>query len=66
MPSCPPVFQLLKKATRTFNFLQKFSLVKNILNLRINLRNEFRYSYVFIAYMKGFYPRQYLALYTTA
>ena len=35
-------------------------------NLRINLRNELLYSYVFIAYVKGFNPRRYLALYIKA
>ena len=66
MPSCPPIFGLLKKAIRTIIFLRTFSLVKNVRNLRINLRNELLYSYVFIAYMRGFTPRRYLALYTTA
>ena len=47
-PSCPPIFLLLKKATRTFNFLRTFSLVKNIRNLRINLRNKLLYSYVLL------------------
>ena len=32
-PSCPPIFWLIKKATRTFNFLQIFLLVKDIRNL---------------------------------
>ena len=27
-PSCPPIFWLIKKATRTFNFLRIFLLVK--------------------------------------
>ena len=31
-PSCPIVFWLLKKATRIFNFLRTFSLVKNMRN----------------------------------
>ena len=32
-PSCPPIFWLLKKATRTFNFLRMFLLAKDIRNL---------------------------------
>ena len=52
----PQVFWLLKKATRTFNFLRTFLLVKDIRNLRISLRNELLYSYVFITYMRGFTP----------
>ena len=48
----PSNFLLLKKTTRIFKFLRTFSFVKNIRNLRINLRNELLYSYVFIAYMR--------------
>ena len=32
-PSCPPIFWLIKKATRTFNFLRIFLLVKDLRNL---------------------------------
>ena len=32
-PSCPPIFWLIKKPTRTFNFLRIFLLVKDIRNL---------------------------------
>ena len=32
-PSCPPIFWLIKKATRTFYFLQIFLLVKDIRDL---------------------------------
>ena len=52
----PSDFWLLKKATRTFNFLRMFLLVKDIRNLQISLRNELLYSHVFITYMKGFTP----------
>jgi len=52
----PPVFWLLKKASRQCNFLQTFLLVKDIRNLRISLLSELMYSYVFITYMKGFTP----------
>ena len=55
-PSGPPIFWLLKKTTRTFNFLQTFLLVKDIRNFRISLRNELLYSYVFITYMREFIP----------
>ena len=54
----------LKKATRTFNVLRTFLLVKDIRNLQINLRNKLLYFHVFITYMRGFTPLQYLALYT--
>ena len=48
-------------------FLQTFSLVKkNIRNLRINLRNEHLFPYVFFAFMRGFNRRRYLALYNKA
>ena len=33
-------------------------------NLQINLRNKVLYLYILIAYMTGFTPCQYLALYT--
>ena len=56
MLSCPPIFRLLKTATRIFIFLLTFLLVKNILNLHINLRNEPLHSYIFIMYMRGFAP----------
>jgi len=36
-PSCPSIFWLLKKATRTFNFLRMFLLVKDIRNLQISM-----------------------------
>ena len=49
-PSCPPIFRLLIKATRTLNFLRIFLLVKNIRNLQISLRNELLYSHDFITY----------------
>ena len=39
MPSCRPIFWLLKKATKNFNFLRIFLLVKDIRNLQISLRN---------------------------
>ena len=52
----PPVSWLLKKATRTFNFLQMILLVKDIRKFRISLRNELLYSYVFITYMREFIP----------
>ena len=39
-PSCPLIFWLLKKATRTFNFLRMFLLVKDIRNFQISLPNE--------------------------
>ena len=32
-PSCPPIFWLIKKASRTFNFLRIFLLVKDLRNL---------------------------------
>ena len=32
-PSCPPIFWLIKKVTRTLNFLRIFLLVKGIRNL---------------------------------
>ena len=32
-PSCPPIFWSIKKATRTFNFLRIFLLVKDLRNL---------------------------------
>ena len=32
-PSCLPIFWLIKKATRTFNFLRIFLLVKDLRNL---------------------------------
>ena len=32
-PSCPPFFWLIKKATRTFNFLRIFLIVKDMRNL---------------------------------
>ena len=32
-PSCPPIFWSFKKATRTFNFLRIFLLVKDLRNL---------------------------------
>ena len=32
-PSCPPIFWLIKKATRTFNFLRIFLLVRDLRNL---------------------------------
>ena len=32
-PSCPPIFLLIKKATRIFNFLRIFLLVKDLRNL---------------------------------
>ena len=32
-PSCPPIIWLIKKATRTFNFLRIFLLVKYLRNL---------------------------------
>ena len=32
-PGCPPIFWLLKKATRTSNFLRMFLLAKDIRNL---------------------------------
>ena len=54
--SCPSIVWLLKKTTRTFNFLRKFLLIKNIRNFRINCRNELQYSYIFIMYMRGFAP----------
>ena len=65
-PCCPPIFWLLKKATETFILLRTFSLVKNIRNLRINLRNELLYSYVLLRIWGGSPHRQYLALYTKA
>ena len=33
------MFWLLKKATKTFNFVRTFLLVKDIRNLRVSLRN---------------------------
>jgi len=50
----------------TLNFLGMFLLVKDTRNLQISLRDELLYSHVFITYMRGFPPRQYLALYTKA
>ena len=44
--------------------LETFLLVKDIRNLRINLHNKLLYLYIFIAYLRGFTPRQYLTLYT--
>ena len=35
---------------------QMAPLVKNIRNLRINLRNKLLYPYIFIMYMRGFVP----------
>ena len=55
-PSCPPFFLLLKKATRTLNFLRMFLLVKDIRNLQNSLRKELLYSHIFITYMRGFTP----------
>ena len=39
-PSCPSIFWLIKKATRTFNFLLIFLLVKDIHNLQMSLCKE--------------------------
>jgi len=57
-------FDYLKRQLELLIF--SFLLVKNIRNLRINLRNELLHSRVFIAYMREFTPRRYLALYTKA
>ena len=65
-PSCPLIFDYLKRRLELVIVLQTFSLIKNIRNLRINLRNELLYSYIFIAYMREFTLRRYLALYTKA
>ena len=61
------IFWLLNKATRTFNFLRMFLLVKDIRTLQISLRNKLLYPHVFITYHeRGSLPRQYLAVYTKA
>ena len=49
----PSNFLLLKKAAITFLFFYvRFYLVTHIRNLRINLRNELLYLYIFITYMR--------------
>ena len=45
-----------QKGNYKFLFLTNFLLVKNIRNLRINLRNKLLYSLIFIMYMRGFVP----------
>ena len=55
-PSCHAIFRLHKKATINFKFSRIFLLVKNIRNIRINLRNKLLYSLILIMYMRGFVP----------
>ena len=59
-------FDYLKRQLELLIFFTNILFVKNIRNLRINLRNEPLYSYAFIVYMREFTPRRYLALYIKA
>ena len=46
-------FGYLKRQLELIIFNERFLLVKNIRNLRINLRNKLLYSYIFIMYVRG-------------
>ena len=53
-PVALELFGYLKRQLELLAFSRTFSLVKDIRNLRISLRNKRLYSYVFITYMRGF------------
>ena len=49
-------FGYLKRATRTFNLLRAFLLIKNRRKFLIKFCNELLYSCIFITYMRGLVP----------
>ena len=53
-------------ALRTSSQVPAVLLVINIRNLLINLREELLFLYIFITYMRGTPPRQYLTFYSKA
>ena len=55
-PSCTTIFRYSKRQLELFIFLQTFLLVINIRNLRIDLRNELLYLYIFYYVYEGVLP----------
>ena len=57
-------FGYLKRLLELLIFERTFLLIKNMRNLRINLRNKLLYSYIFIMCTRGFFTLVNTSLFT--